>query len=68
MYFFVLSFMDIGETPGGAAKAFCDAVIHISTFHLSTGSSSPPNIETASAIKNEPYFPQRSPNLQHTKL
>ena len=42
--------MDIGETPGGAANAFCDAVTQMSIFHLSTGSSSPPKIETASAI------------------
>ena len=48
--------IDIGETPGGAANAFCDAVTQISIFHLSTGNSSPPRIETASAIKNAPFL------------
>jgi hypothetical protein len=41
----------MGDTPGGAASALCEAVTQISTFHLSTGNSSPPKIETASTMK-----------------
>ena len=48
MYFFALGLIEIGDMPGGAANAFCEPVIQTSTFHLSTGSSIPPRIETES--------------------
>jgi len=68
MYFLARLLTDNGETPGGAASAFCDAVTQMSTFHLSTGSSSPPSIETASAMKYAPFLYASCPSLSMYRI